>query len=76
MASEDNLRTNPTEEKIRTNSISRPGGKNYYLSITELVEADDDRLRVLTDELTKEWLIWLLKDTVAHLREAKSTSFI
>ena len=56
---------------IRLNSTS--GGKSYYPTI---VEADNDSFRVLTEKLTKDWLICLLKDSVAHLREAKSTSSI
>ena len=58
------------EEKTRTNSTSQLGGRNYYPSIEELLHADSDGFKHLTDELTKDWILCLPKDTIGHLREA------
>ena len=58
--------------KTRTGSTtSGVGGKDYYPSIGELLEAGPDQFRLLTGKLTKDWLIFLLKDTVEHLKQAK-----
>ena len=53
----------------RSNSTSVGGGRNYYPQVDELVHANDEKL---TEKLTKDWLLCLLRDTVSHLREAKS----
>lgn len=60
------------EDRTRSGSTSA-GGKNYYPSIDELVDANGEDFKCLTDKLTKDWLLCLLKDSIAHLRQAKST---
>ena len=54
----------------RNNSTS--GGRDYYISVDELVDADDAAIKRLTDKLTKERLLIVLEDTVSHLKKAKS----
>ena len=54
----------------RNNSTS--GGRDYYTSVDELVDADDAAIKRLTDKLTKERLLIVLKDTVSHPKKAKS----
>ena len=57
--------------KTRTGSTtSGVGGKDYYPSIGELFEAGPDQFRFFTGKLTKDWLIFLLKDTVEHMKQA------
>ena len=48
------------------------GGRDYYPSIDELVNAKDGEFKALTGKLTKDWLLCLLKDALSHLRTAKS----
>ena len=52
-------------------TTSGVGGKDYYPSIGELLEAGPDQFRLLTGKLTKDWLIFLPKDTVEHLSQVK-----
>ena len=40
----------------------------------ELVNADAEGFKHLTEQLEKEWLLGLLKDTIGHLRQAKSSA--
>ena len=40
--------------KTRTGSTSGVGGKDYYPSIGELLEARPDQFRLLTGKLTKD----------------------
>ena len=54
---------------------SAPNGK-YYPSVDELVNANNEEFRALTEKLNKDWILCLLKDTVTHLRQAKSFSTI
>ena len=54
----------------RLNSAS--GGRDYYTSIDELVNAKDGEFKALTGKLTKDWLLCLLKDALSHLRTAQS----
>ena len=54
----------------RLNSDS--GGRDYYPSIDELVNANDGEFKALNGKLTKDWLLCLLKDALSHLRTAKS----
>ena len=54
----------------RLNSAS--GGRDYYPSIDELVNANDGEFKALTGKLTKAWLFCLLKDALSHLKTAKS----
>ena len=56
----------------RLNSAS--GGRDYYPSIDELVNANDGEFKALTGKLTKDWLLCLLKDVFSHLRTAKSSN--
>ena len=55
----------------RTNSTS-----NYYPTVDELLGAlsNDAEYKALTGKLNKEWLHCLLKDTLLHLKQAKSRS--
>ena len=55
----------------RTNSTS-----NYYPTVDELLGAlsNDAEYKALTGKLNKEWLHCLLKDTLLHLKQAKSHS--
>ena len=48
------------------------GGRDYYPSIDELVNANDGEFKALTGKLTKDWLLCFLKDALSHLRTAKS----
>ena len=58
--------------KTRTGSTtSGVGGKDYYPSIGEFLEAGPDQFRLLTDKLTEDQLTFVLKDTVEHLNQAK-----
>ena len=64
------------QSKARSTSISSVGGKDYYPSVNELVSANPEEFRGLTGKLTKEWLVFLLKDTVEHLKQSElSNSF-
>ena len=66
-----------SEDRSRANSSSYlPGGKGYYPTVDELVKSVSDcvRFKALTENLTKDWLLCLLKDTVIHLCEAQSFS--
>ena len=48
--------------KTRTGpTTSGVGGKDYYQSIGELLQAGPDQFRLLTGKMTKDWLIFLLK---------------
>ena len=61
--------------KTRTGSTtSGVGGKDYYPSIGVLLEAGPDQFRLLTGKLTEDWLIFLLKDTVEHLKQGKCSN--
>ena len=53
-------------------NISTSGNRDYYPSLDELVIADDAALKSFTGKLTKEWLLFVLKDTVSRLKKAKS----
>ena len=59
-----------TDEKTRGNSTTT-GGRYYYPTVDELVNADGEGFKHLTEKLTKERLLGLLKDTIGHLRQAK-----
>ena len=56
----------------RHNSTS--GGKDYYPSIDELLAADSNGFKRLTGKLTKDSILCLLRDSLSHLKQAKSTS--
>ena len=65
---------NMADDQVKTRTGSTTSGvgrKDYYPSIGELFEAGPDQFRLLTGKLTKDWLIFLLKDTVEHLKQAK-----
>ena len=62
------------QSKARSTSTSSVGGKDYYPSVNKLLSADPEQFRGLTGKLTKEWLVFLLKDTVEHLKQAKSSN--
>ena len=58
---------------LRHNSTS--GGKDYYpSSIDELLAADSNGFKRLTGKLTKDSILCLLRDSLSHLKQAKSTS--
>ena len=59
------------QSKARSNSTSSVGGNDYCPSVNELLSADSEQFRCLTGKLTKEWLLFLLRDTVEHLKQAK-----
>ena len=59
--------------KLRTNSASVVGGKDYYPQVDELVHASPQEFKTLTGKLSDDWLMCLLKDTVDHLKKAKSS---
>ena len=48
----------------RSNSTSVGGGRNYYPQVDELVHANDEKFKPLTEKLTKGWILCLLRDTV------------
>ena len=52
--------------------ISASDGRYHYPCIDELVNANDGEFKALTDKLTKDWLLCLLRDALSHLRTAKS----
>ena len=54
----------------RLNSAS--GGRDYYPSIDELVNANDGEFEAFAGKLTKNWLLCLLRDALSHPRTAKS----
>ena len=56
----------------RHNSTS--GGKDYYPSIDELLAADSNGFKRLTGKLTKDSILCLLRDSLSHLKQTKSTS--
>ena len=64
------------QSKARSTSTSSVGGKDYYPSFNELLSADPEQFRGLTGKLTKELLVFLLKDTVEHLKQANLPNFL
>ena len=62
------------EDKTRTNSSSNPGNKDYYPQVDELLHASPEHIKTLTNKLNKDWLLCLLKDTVSHLKMARSAA--
>ena len=60
------------EDKIRTNSSSNPGNKDYYPQVHELLHVTPEHFKTLTNKLKKDWLLCLLKDTVSNLKLARS----
>ena len=62
------------EDKTRTNSSSNPGIKDYYPQVDELLHASPEHFKTLTNKLNKDWLLCLLKDTVSHLKLARSAA--
>ena len=62
------------EDKTRTNSSSNPGNKDYYPQVDELLHASPEHFKTLTNKLNKDWLLCLLKDTVSHLKLARSAA--
>ena len=60
--------------KAQTTPASSVGGKDYNSSIDELVDADPEGLKKLTGKLNKEWILCLLRDSISHLKKAKSNS--
>ena len=64
-----------TDDKTRPNSTSttQPGGRYYYPTAEELVHADAERFKHLTEKLTNGWNLRLLKGTIGNLRQAKSS---
>ena len=65
---------NMADDQVKTRTGSTTpgvGGKDYYPSISELLDAGPDQFRLLTGKLTKDWLLFLLKDTVENLKQAK-----
>ena len=61
---------NMADDQVKTktgSTTSDVGGKDYYPSIGELLEAGPDQFRLLTGKLTKDCLIFLLNDTVEQL---------
>ena len=61
------------EDKTRTNSSSNPGNEDYYPQVDELLHASPEHFKTLTNKLNKDWLFCLFKDTVGHLKLARST---
>ena len=45
---------------------------DYYLSIHELLEADSECSKQLTEKRNKEWILCLLRNSISHLKKAKS----
>ena len=67
------------DDQVKTtagSATSGVGGKDYYPSIGELLEAGPDHFRLLTSKLTKDWLIFPLKDTVEQLQQARIQLFV
>ena len=68
---------NVTDDPVITRTgctTSGVGGKDYYPSIGEPLEAGPDQFRPLTGKLNKDWLIFLLKDAIEHLKQVKSSN--
>ena len=59
-------------DKTRGNSTT--GGRYNYPTVHELVDADGRDFKHLTEKLIKKWLLGLLKDTIGHLRQVKSSA--
>ena len=57
-----------------TTPTSSVGGKDYYPSINELVDADPEGFKKLTGKLNKNWILCLLRDSISHPKKAKSKS--
>lgn len=55
-------------------SDSPTGGRYYYPSVDELLGATPKKFKALTDKLTRDWLICLVKDLVVHTKLAKSVA--
>ena len=53
-------------------NISTSDGGDYYPLVDELVDADDAAFTSLSGKLTKEWLLFVLKDTVSQLKKTLS----
>ena len=54
--------------------VSTSGGNDYYPSIDALLAAGSDGFKKLTGKLNKEWILYLLRDSLGHLKQAKLTS--
>ena len=57
------------EAEAPTTSTSSVGGKDYYPSINELVDADPEGFKKLTGKLNKNCILCLLRDSSLILKK-------